>query len=324
MKTIFITGGAGYVGSALVPSLLRKGYRVIVYDWYIYGNVFKGLNNPNLIEIKGDIRDTEALRRASEGADAFIHLACISNDPSFELDPALGKSINYDAFFGIVESVEKNSIPRFVYASSASIYGVQEREVTEDREPHPITDYGKYKLECEKVLRDTKLFHVSVRPGTVCGYAPRLRLDLTINLLTMHALVNKKITVFGGMQLRPHINIKDMVRIYELLLEAPEKKIKGEAFNTGFWNISVLDTAKMIIDILGDSSVGLEVTGTNDPRSYKLNADKIKNMLGFEPQFDLKDAVLSVKDAYDRGLIVDGLTNPLFHNVKRMQEIKLV
>ncbi len=324
MTKIFITGGAGYVGSALVPKLLEAGHSVVVYDLYLYGDVFSGIKQKNLTEIRGDIRDRKKLIESAKGCDSLIHLACVSNDPSFELDPTLGKSINYDAFFNVIDAAKENDIGRFIYASSASTYGIQEGEVTEERVGRPITDYGKYKLECEKVLEGTNLNYVTVRPGTVCGYATRLRLDLTVNLLTMHALVNKKITIFGGSQLRPHINIRDMVRIYETLLAAPQEKIHREVFNTGFWNISVLDTGKLIKDVLNDPAVSIKVSASIvDNRSYKLNADKIERVLGFKAQFDIPEAVRSIKAAYERGDITDGLNNPLYHNVKMMQKLGL-
>ena len=226
-KNIFITGGAGYVGSALVPSLLKKGYKVTVYDLYIYNYEFEP--HENLKQIKGDIRDKEELIESCKDADAFIHLACISNDPSFDLDPELGKSINYDAFKNVVNACLINKIKRLIVASSTSQYGVKpiDVEVTEETEADPITDYAKYKIECENYLRNAEtgdLEYVFVRPATLCGYTPRLRLDLSVNILTINALINKRIKIFGGDQMRPALNIKDMVRFsvddrVELLLK---------------------------------------------------------------------------------------------------------
>ena len=325
-KQIFITGGAGYVGSALVPALLKKGYNVVVYDLYIYGDVLEP--HPNLRQIKGDIRDRENLMEASKGCDAFIHLACISNDPSFELDPKLGKSINFDAFKNVTEAVKGGEIKRLIVAASTSQYGVKpaDMDVTENTEAEPITNYAKYKIECENLLQNTDIGgteYVFVRPATICGYAPRLRLDLSVNILTINALVNKKIKIFGGNQMRPALNIKDMVRFYELLLEAPKEKIHKQAFNVSYKNVTIRELAETVKKVIGDDSIEFEVVPSDDPRSYHVNADKMKEVLGFECKHSIEDAIKSLIEAYDKGLIVDGLNNPLYYNVKRMKEINL-
>ena len=327
-KNVLITGGAGYVGSALVPSLLEKGYNVTVYDLYLYGDVFSNIaNKQNLTEIKADIRDKKKLIEATKGIDAILHLACISNDPSFELNPDLGKSINYDAFFNVLEAAEKNNISRFIYASTSSIYGVKkEKDVREDTLAEPLTDYSKYKLECEKSLLASKkesMDKVIMRPATVCGYASRLRLDLTVNILTINALVNKKIKIFGGKQLRPNINIKDMVRAYETFLNAPSKKINNEVFNVGYQNKAVEEIAQIVKKVLGDSSIELEYLPTNDIRSYHVNSEKVKKVLGFEAKYTIEDAVQSLAEAYKNSLIQDPLNNPLYYNIKLMQKINL-
>ncbi len=325
-QTIFITGGAGYVGSALVPSLLKKGYNVIVYDLFIYGDTLE--NHPNLIKVKGDIRQRDNLVKASNGADAFIHLACISNDPSFDLDPTLGKSINFDAFNNIIKACSTNNLKRLVVASSTSQYGIKpiDTEVTEETEAEPITDYAKYKIECEQLLKNSdvgELEYVFVRPATLCGYAPRLRLDLSVNILTINALINKKIKIFGGEQMRPALNIKDMVRFYELMLEAPKEKVHQQAFNVSYANMTIREIAELVHKVLADPEVIFEVTTTDDKRSYHVNCDKMRRVLGFECRYDFTDAIRSLIDAYRKGLIVDGLNNPLYHNIKRMKEINL-
>lgn len=325
-QRIFITGGAGYVGSLLVPSLLAKGYEVVVYDLYLYGDVFKDIGTPHLTEIRGDIRDKKKIIESAKGCDAMIHLACISNDPSFELNPTLGKSINYDAFYNVIDAVQANGIQRFIYASTSSVYGVKEEpDVREDATLEPLTDYSKFKAACEQVLKekDPDSGWVIVRPATVCGYAPRLRLDLSVNILTINAIINKKIKIFGGNQLRPNINIKDMVRVYELLLSAPKDKIHRQTFNAGFQNLSIQKIAQLVKDTYGHPEVAFEVTPSNDNRSYHINSDKIKNTLGFAMKYDIEDAVRTLTDAYEKGLIVDGLQNPLYYNIKRMQEAKL-
>ena len=327
-KTVLITGGAGYVGSALVPSLLEDGYRVIVYDLYLFGDIFKGIKNKNLVEIKGDIRDKEKLVNTGKDVDYLIHLAGISNDPSFELDPELGKSINYDAFFNVIETVKKNKIKRLVFASSASVYGTQDGDVTEDLKGVPLTDYAKFKSLCEKALKDSGLKnYVSVRPGTVNGYAPRLRLDLIINNFTIRALINKKISFFGGWQLRPSINVNDMVRVYKLLMEASDELVHEKAFNAGFENTIVEDMAKMVVRVLKEKhieeNIQLEKLDMPDKRSYHLNSERIQKELGFVPKFTIEDGILSIVEAFKKGLIADGLNNPLYYNTKMMQMIGL-
>jgi nucleoside-diphosphate-sugar epimerase len=329
-QTILVTGGAGYVGSALVPELLKECYHVKVVDTFWYGrDVFGEANNHSHLErLELNIRDSARLRQALKGVDAVIHLACISNDPSFEMDPALGKSINYDAFAGLLQGSIDQGVKRFVYASSSSIYGVKEEpDVREDAEPQPLTDYSRFKLDCETdLLSHSKvngMERVIVRPATVCGYAPRLRLDLTVNILTIHALVNHKIKIFGGKQLRPNLNVQDMVRAYLLFLKAPAEKIDREAFNVGFENRSVEDIARLVRDTLGDQTIQLEYTPTNDNRSYHVNSDKIKRVLGFEPRFTIEDAIGSIAEAYRAGKITDPLNNSLYSNIKRMRELQV-
>ena len=328
-KNVLITGGAGYVGSALVPKLLQEGYNVKPYDLYIYGDVFSHIkDSPNLVQIKGDIRDDGKLIESAKNVDTIIHLACISNDPSYELDPKLGKSINYDAFFNVLEAARTNDVKRIIYASTSSVYGLKkEQNVKETSICEPLTDYSRYKLECEKMLLDFgknhDIEHVILRPATVCGYASRLRLDLVVNILTINGLINKKIKIFGGKQLRPNININDMVRVYELMLSAPKNKINEEIFNAGYQNYSVEDLSKIIKNVLDDKEIVSESVPTDDIRSYHINSDKIRKVLEFTPKYTIEDAVQSISDAYEKGLIIDGLKNPLYYNIKMMQQIKL-
>ena len=327
-KNLLITGGAGYVGSALIPSLLEKEYNVTVYDLYLYGNVFSHLkDHPNLTQVKADIRDKNKILDAAKNIDAIIHLACISNDPSYELDPNLGKSINYDAFFNVLDAAKKNNVKRFIYASSSSVYGIKNEENVRENVPaEPLTDYSKFKLECEKKLLnfdEPNMERAVVRPATVCGYAPRLRLDLVVNILTIHALINKKIKIFGGEQLRPNINIKDMVRDYEALLSAPAKKINGQVFNAGYQNLSVNKIAELIRDTVSDPSVMFETIPTDDIRSYHINSDKIREFLDFVPKYSIQDGIKSICKAHESRLIKDGLNNPLYHNIKLMQKVNL-
>ena len=201
MRKIMVTGGAGYVGSSLVPKLIRAGHEVRVLDLFIYGeDVFDDIENKTNLKIfKGDIRDINLVKSSLEGADTVIHLACISNDPSFELNPSLGKEINLDSFRPLVEASREAGVTRFIYASSSSVYGIKEVEnVTEEMELEPLTDYSKFKADCEKILAEYQsedFTTVTIRPATVCGYSPRQRLDVIVNILSNHAYNNNKIKI---------------------------------------------------------------------------------------------------------------------------------
>ena len=328
IKTVLVTGGAGYVGSVLVPKLLNAGYKVKVIDLYIYGDdVLNSVqNNPNLKEIKGDIRDRELLEKEVPGCDAVIHLACISNDPSYELDPGLGKSINYDAFIDLVDVSKESGVARFIYASSSSVYGIKtEPEVTEDLPLEPLTDYSKYKALCEKYLTENardEFVVTTIRPSTVCGYSPRLRLDLTVNILTNHAINKGKITVFGGEQKRPNLHIEDMTDLYLFLLDQPPAKIQKKIYNVGYENYKVGEIAEMVRDTLGDN-VKIETTPSNDIRSYHVSSKKISDELGFNAKHDIQEAILDLKKAFDEGKIPNPMEDIKYYNIKTMQAIDL-
>jgi len=328
VDTVLVTGGAGYVGSVLVPKLLAAGYRVKVLDLYLYGEeVLSAVRgNPNLIEVKGDIRDRDLLEREIPGADAVIHLACISNDPSYELDPELGKSINYDAFIPLVEISKRAGVKRFIFASSSSVYGLKdEPEVTEDLPLEPLTDYSKYKALCEQYLQDaaTGDFVVTtVRPATVCGYSPRLRLDLTVNILTNHAINKGRITVFGGNQKRPNIHIQDITDLYLFLLRQPGGKIHRKIYNAGYQNYRVYEIAEIVRDVLG-GDIPIVTAPTDDNRSYHISSRKIKEELGFEARHTIQDAVKDLKQAFAAGKVPDPLNNIRYYNIKMMQAIQL-
>ncbi|MEM8960897.1 MAG: SDR family oxidoreductase [Acidobacteriota bacterium] len=325
-RTILVTGGAGYVGSMLVPRLLERGDQVRVLDLFWYGHDVLPSEHPRLERIAGDLRDPAIVETAVAGVDAVIHLACISNDPSFELDPALGKSINLDAFPSLVTAAEKAGVERFIYASSSSVYGVKDTpHVREDATPEPLTDYSRYKLACEHILlaetAHSSMTPVILRPATVCGDAPRLRLDLTVNILTAHALERGVIRVFGGRQLRPNLHIRDMVAAYELMLDAPADRIRGEAFNVGFENHPVRDIADKVHDTLSDHDIEIQTEPSDDLRSYHIDSSKIRDVLGFTAQHTLEDAVRELEAAYRAGRMVDPLANPKYHNIKRMREV---
>ena len=326
--TVLVTGGAGYVGAVLVPLLLSAGYRVKVVDLYLYGDEVLGSvkGNPALQEIKGDIRDTALLRRVLAGTDAVIHLACISNDPSFELDPELGRSINYDAFVNLVKISKESGVRRFIYASSSSVYGIKsEKDVTEDLPLKPLTDYSKYKALCEDVLhreRTPGFTTLIIRPATVCGYSPRLRLDLTVNILTNHAISQRAIKVFGGEQMRPNIHIDDMVRVYKQALEWPADAIDGRVYNVGYHNYKVREIADMVKEVIGPD-IQIVTTPTDDNRSYHVSSERIKRELGFAPEHSLVDAVSDLRDAFDASKIPDSMTDDRYYNIKRMQRLRL-
>lgn len=327
-KRIFITGGAGYVGSVLVPKLVRKGYEVKVIDLYMYGEevLSSVAGEPRLKQVKGDIRDSELLEREIGGYDTVIHLACISNDPSYELDPTLGKSINYDAFVRLVDICKRQGVKQFIYASSASVYGIKdEPEVTEELPLEPLTDYSKYKAKCEEVLlreADKGFIVTVVRPSTVCGYSPRLRLDLTVNILTNHAVNRGKITVFGGEQKRPNLHIEDMTDLYVFLLEQPVERIQGKIYNVGYENYKVGEIAEMVRGTLG-SDIEIETTPSDDIRSYHVCSKKIKEELGFEPRHTIEEAIRDLKEAFDSGKIPGAMEDRRYYNIRTMQAIKL-
>ena len=326
MKKIFITGGAGYVGSKLVPKLLELGYEVTVLDLMIYGeNVLD--DHKKLKKIKGDIRNKSLLKEIISGHDIVIHLACISNDPSFELNPSLGKSINFDAFEPLVKISLESKVSRFIYASSSSVYGIKkEKNVTEDMKLEPLTDYSKFKADCEKILNSYKsedFITTTIRPSTVCGYAKRQRLDLVVNILTNHAYHNREIKVFGGDQLRPNVHINDMVNSYLILLDAPSKKINGEIFNVGFKNQTVNELANDVKEVIG-GDVKIIKTRSDDNRSYHVSSEKIKQVLNFETKYTVKDAVLDLKDEFEKKSIINTFEDEFFFNIKRMNNINLI
>ena len=330
-KSIFITGGAGYVGSRLVPQLLEKGYRVTVYDILYYTKKYLPNENKNLKIIEGDIRDALKLEKACDNHDVFLNLACISNDASFELDEKLSKSVNFDSFEPMVMAAKKSGIKRFIYASSSSVYGLSsEKNVTEDHPLVPLTLYNKFKGLCEPLLLNntSKNFEgVIFRPATVCGYAPRQRFDLSVNILTSHAINKKEITVFGGKQLRPNLHIKDYCDAIEVLLNSPGEKVNNEIFNIGYQNMSIADISLCVKKVVEEEfkeflEIPIKTVESNDNRSYHINSDKIFNSLGFKPKLSIEDAVRELCVEFKKDSFEDPLNNELYFNIKRMKNIQ--
>jgi nucleoside-diphosphate-sugar epimerase len=327
VEQVLVTGGAGYVGCVLVQRLLNAGYPVVVYDAMHYGR--DGLQrHPALDVVEGDIRDVAQLSDALRGVAKVIHLACISNDPSFELAPGLSKSINYDCFEPMVAACKRAGVSRFIYASSSSVYGVSDApEVTENHPLVPLTDYNKYKGMCEPILgryQSPDFTTVTIRPATVCGYSPRMRLDLTVNILTNLAIHNREITVFGGAQKRPNIHIDDLCDLYVMLLDTPAAKIAGETFNAGYQNHTVAEIAQMVKTVVEQEMpelvpISVVTSPSNDLRSYHISSAKIEHALSYRPRRSVEDAVRDLCVAFRAGKIPNSLKDERYFNVKWLQ-----
>jgi len=332
MKSVLVTGGAGYKGCVLVPKLLKAGYAVVVYDLMLFGS--SGLpKDPNLKVITGDIRDIAAYSKAVAGCDYVIHMACISNDPSFDLDPGLSQTINFECFEPLVVASKQAGVKRFVYVSSSSVYGVSDSpEVTEEHPLVPLTDYNKYKGLCEPLLfkhQAPDFVCVTFRPATVCGYSPRMRFDLTVNILTNHAVNRGVITVFGGDQQRPNIHIDDVCELYAEALTMPAEKLAGEIFNAGYQNQTVDELAEITKKIVEEEfpekkPIRIDHTTTNDPRSYRITSRKIDEKLGWRPKRKIEDAVRDLCKAFKAGKFPgDTLKDESFINVKTVKALGL-
>ncbi len=331
MKKVLVTGGAGYKGCVLVPKLLAAGYAVAVYDLMLFGA--DGLvKHPNLTVIKGDIRDIPAYTAALQGVDSVIHLACISNDPSFELDEALSRTINFDCFEPMVVASKQAGVRRFFYISSSSVYGVSDApDVTEEHPLVPLTLYNKYKSLCEPLLfkhQSPDFVCVTLRPATVCGYSPRMRFDLTINILTNHAVNKGVITVFGGTQKRPNIHVDDVTELYVKMLEYPDALVAGETFNVGYENFTVAQLAQFVKTVVeqefpAKAPIQVTTTPSNDNRSYHVSSRKIFEKLGWKPRLTIEDAVRGLCQAFKDGRFKDTMTDESFVNVKVVKKLKL-
>ena len=325
-RTVLVTGGAGYVGAVLCPRLVDSGYSVRVLDtcWYgteVFGDLAQG---PGFQLLKGDIRDVDTVSAAVAGCTDVIHLACISNDPSYDLNPELGEAINLRAFEPLVRLAKDAGVARFIYASSSSVYGVKEEtRVTEDLPLAPLTDYSKFKAECESVLlgyADNSFICSIVRPATVCGFSTRQRLDVVVNILVNYAFNKRVIRVFGGDQYRPNLHIDDMCRAYECLLEEAAERIQGQIFNVGGINHTVTEIAQIVQDNTPGESV-VQFEPTDDNRSYRISSERIAERLGFVPRKGVDDAVRDLVVAFEAGLLPKSMEDSRYFNIKRMNEI---
>jgi nucleoside-diphosphate-sugar epimerase len=342
INNILVIGGAGYVGCILVPKLVKAGYAVTVLDTFWYWMDGREIMTPRCLNgamlVKGDVRDGKAIQKAMKNQDAVIHLACISNDPSFELDPALGKSINYDAFRPLVEAARDNGVRRFVYASSSSVYGSREdiEVVDEDTSLKPISDYSQYKGMTEAILEQYQsddFCTTILRPGTVCGYSPRMRLDLVVNIFTNHAWHNGVITVNGGHQKRPGIHIEDMTDLYMMLMKLPEKlsasivsAISGKVWNAAYGNYTLNELAQKVATVVGKikgETVEIKWRENKDARSYHVSSERIWQDIGFRASRTVEEAVGDVCHAFDSGKIPDAMTDGRYYNVKKMGELRI-
>ena len=309
---IFLTGGCGYKGTVLVPKLLAQGHKVRVLDTMWFGNFLQ--SHPSLTVVKGDVRDIDEI--SLDGVDAVIHLSSVANDPCGDLDPKLTWEISALATMQLADKAVRCGVKQFIYASSGSVYGVKgEDQVTEDLELKPISEYNKTKMVSERVLLSyaDKMSVQIVRPATVCGYSPRMRLDVAVNMLAMQALAKGKITVFGGDQTRPNIHIDDITDLYVFLVDHPE--VTG-VFNAGFENISILDIAHLVTKKV---PVEIAVTASTDPRSYRVNSDRLLTT-GFKPKKTVDDAIAEIVEKFRSGVLKD---EDHFYNLRWMEKTVL-
>jgi len=324
-----LVGGAGYVGAELQKHLALKSYNVSVFDtfWYPQGrwSISDGEFAARISCLEGDVRDKVALKEALKDVDTVIHLACISNDPSYELNPKLSKEVNYDSFNDFLELLNVSEVKNFIYASSSSVYGVKnEPEVTEDLACEPRTDYSKFKVLCEEMIKEKlkpSIRRTILRPSTVCGYSRRQRFDLVVNILTIQALTSREIRVDGGKQFRPNLHIHDMCRAYSSIIEAPEDLVHGKTYNVAGENLTVLDIANRVKTIVGHD-INIKVLPVVDDRSYRVSGKAILKDLGYKPTKTVDDAILDIKNAYLAGLFGD-IQDSSYYNIRTMKKLNL-
>ena len=310
---LLVTGGCGYIGTVLTEQLLQDGHDVCVVDTQWFGNYLRP--HPKLTVLKQDVRDIDAI--PIDGVEAIIHLANIANDPSVELHPTLSWEVNVLAAQQLADRAVRSGVKHFLYGSSGSVYGIKdEPQVTEDLSLVPISVYNKTKMVAERVLMSFagQMQVHCIRPATVCGYSPRMRLDVSVNMLTLQALKNSKITVFGGQQIRPNIHIQDMVDVYRHFLAKPE--LPSGAYNAGFENVSILDIAERVKQKIPAEIV---VSESNDPRSYRQNSDKLLAS-GFLQKHSISDAIDEISSRYQSG---DLLESDQCYTVRWMKHINI-
>ena len=313
MKNILITGGCGFTGTVLTNSLVDLGNKVTVVDTQWFGNYLK--SRKNLKVIKLDIRNYKKVPLAE--IDTVIHLASIANDPSVELNSKLSWEVNVLATQKLIENSIKNKVKHFIFASSGSVYGVkQEKEVTEDLPLVPISTYNKTKMISERILKsyENEIKLHCIRPATVCGYSPRMRLDVSVNMFTFQALKFKSMTVFGGNQIRPNIHIQDLVNVYKHFIL--NSKLPGGFYNAGFENLKIIDIAKKIAKVIPSKII---IKKNIDPRSYRQNSDKLL-LTGFKKKFSVFDAIDELKEKYENKKIIE---SNRCYTVKWMKKLKL-
>lgn len=329
-KKILIFGGSGYVGSKLIFSLLKKNFIVINYDRNLFGSKHLPFDNKRFYQTNGDVRDYKKISFTikKEKPDTVIHLACISNDPGFLLNKKLSKEVNYDSFKKLMKISKNTSINKFIFASTCSVYGVSKiKNVTENHPLKPITLYNKYKVDCEKIFLnslDEKFRGCIIRPATACGLSPKMRFDLTVNILTNYAFKKGFIKVFGGKQKRPNVHIDDMVRVYTDLCENNLSKINKEIFNVGFENLSINQIAKKVkfeVERILKKEIKIIKEKSNDIRSYHVNSDKIKRILNFKPKKEVSDAIKEICITFKNKKLSDSFSNINYFNVKKLKKI---
>ena len=325
-ETVLITGAAGYVGSSLVPHVLDEGYRVKGLDLMLFGDHGLMKERDRCEIISGDLRNNSLVERCLEGVDHVIHLAAISNDPMGNMNPLLTEQVNLTATETLVKLARKQGVKRFIYASSSSVYGIKnDPEVTEDLPLAPLTVYSRTKAESEKgVLAEasSEFIPVCIRPATICGYSPRLRLDVIVNIFAHQAITARQIKVNGGSQTRPNVHMDDMVDLYSQLLVAPANVIRGQVYNFGGYNHSALELANITKQVVGDDVIITQLPPTADSRSYSISSKKILKALGISPKKSISDAVTDLKTAFEDGRVPNPQDSH-YYNIKRMRELDL-
>ena len=331
MKKILITGGSGYVGSRLIYKLLKESnHKIINYDISLFGD--KHLpKNENFSYYKEDITDSKKFEEVivQNKVDTVLHLACISNDPTYELNSELSKKINYDCFEDLVKVSKKNKVKKFIYASTCSVYGVSDSpNVIETNELKPITDYNKYKALCEPILKkylDESFKGIIIRPATVCGFSEKMRFDLTVNILTNYAYNKGFIRVFGGKQSRPNCHIDDMCDLYKKLIDEDITQFNGEIFNVGTENLKIIEVAEKVKKVLNNKlnrkNIDIRVEESSDIRSYMINSDKVRKLLGFKFKKTVANAIEDLCEAFEKKIIKDSFSDE-WSNIKVLTKIE--